>query len=517
MATSDSVRIRRIRVSNFRSFAPTPRSRFTPNEDLSSINLFVGPNGGGKSNFFNAIRWCIGWHSFNSQGTYDLEHNYNDSSKPIEIELKLNISGKDESLSFQCAAGLGRNCWEKRQQIPKNEVLRERVMPRIFPTGLPRQFNESWKMEEKRKDHDYQRICENWGRIRDDAEEFMCLTLSRRCPGPPVTDRFFFDVLDQNLLDRGKHVPALEGSDGQAQFLLLIVKIRILEPGSVVLIEEPDVNMHPGMQKQFLNYLKLLASADGGSHQFLVVTHSPYLMDFAAEESDVELFRVFKNKSGHTEIAPVKNERQNWDLLRDLGHSPADVLQPNGIIWVEGPSDVVYVSSWLEKLDHSLIRGRDYEVIPYGGGNIAHVGVNIWRSQKTPDKIINLFDLNENFAFVVDGDRPPKSGKGKKSLDELLKSFAQKQAQKHKVIENCRELGKYFWKVDDCIEACLRNSFIPKHHKPERAIEHREEIKPLSKAKFKRLLKHRALQKLNDLVKEIRSWRTTGTSTPNHS
>ena len=33
----------------------------------------------------------------------------------------------------------------------------------------------------------------------------------------------------------------------------------------------------------------------------------------------------------------------NYDVLDDLGAKASDIFQSNGIIWVEGPSDRIYI------------------------------------------------------------------------------------------------------------------------------------------------------------------------------
>lgn len=521
----DQVRIKRIRVSNFRSFDLTKRD--TPDQDLSGINIFVGPNGGGKSNFFNALRWCMGWDSFNSQGTYDLEHNYRRKDKPIDIRLTLELSGKTKSLTLRCRPGLGRNCWAKRQLSCRNEALRLRVYQRSFPSGIPRQFSEFWEMDSQAKASNYQRILDNWDQIRDDSERFIGITLSKRAPCPPTNDRFFFDVTDYNSGNNTRDIPLLEGSDGQAQFLLLIVKIRNAGSGSVVLIEEPDVNMHPGLQKQFLEYLKLLVKNDG--YQFLISTHSPYLMDFAtdtnlARKGDVALFRIFKDaNSRRSYIDPLKDKSAQWHLLHDLGHSPADVMQPNGIVWVEGPSDVVYLNTWLDRLipifapHHKLMLGVDYSILWYGGSNFAYLALRmpqahglpvikrIWEHRETKRKLLGLFELNPNWAFLVDSDSdkiiPPKTQQNKDAF-----------------VRQCVKSGKFAWKVETCIESCAKDLMpewkrfpngYPRFQKEREARKYQERLNGLSDTELQdHLNRNEVLSKLNALIDAIVSWRT---------
>ncbi len=280
------VKIKEIFISNYRSFAPRSHGRGANISSLSNINIFIGPNESGKSNFFNAIRDCIGWHSFNSQGTLTIEKNHNHGNKPIEIEICVEINGEIRTVSL---------CYEER--LSEQAKLRVRRNPdpkedaffkkRIYPIGLPRKFSEFNNLHREEinenipeQDRSYAEIRNSWKIIRKDAKR-IDIKLGRNCPEPPenpdvnkYADRFFYDVVD------GNNIPFLEESDGKANFLLMIVKIRLRPPGSVIIIEEPEVSMHPGLQKQFLEYLKYLSQK--GTYQFLISTHSPYLMDLAS-------------------------------------------------------------------------------------------------------------------------------------------------------------------------------------------------------------------------------------------
>lgn len=55
-------------------------------------------------------------------------------------------------------------------------------------------------------------------------------------------------------------------------------------------------------------------------------------------------------------IQRIDNYFSKSELLNDLDIRASDLLQSNGIVWVEGPSDRVYVKRWieLEQLQKSL-------------------------------------------------------------------------------------------------------------------------------------------------------------------
>ena len=415
----EQVKIKSIFISNFRSFAPRNKEADGMNvDDLSTINIFVGPNGSGKTNFFNALRICNDLGPFNSMGTCFYKYNSHKgvTGVPTEVTIRVEISNTVIEISY---------LYRDNQPVKFDFSLRER----IYPIGLPHkfsEFNEIHKKEIKEnkpeQNKTYTRICHSWEKIRNDAKR-VGITLQESYPKEPVVngnkkdneDRFFYDVVD----DYG--VPVLEGSDGIASYLLMIVKIRIREPGSVILIEEPEVNMHPRLQKQFLDYLKYLVEED--KYQFLVNTHSPYLLNFAVYDKteDIAVFRISKDKS-RTQIKPVKNKKaENWEILTDLGHSPADVLQASCVIWVEGPSDRIYLNHWLEAYDDKLKEGLHYSIMFYGGRLLSHLSFD---NDDDVDEFIALRRINQNSAILIDSDREKEGQKLAPTKSRVCKEFS---------------------------------------------------------------------------------------------
>ncbi|WP_103028046.1 AAA family ATPase [Salinibacter altiplanensis] len=62
---------------------------------------------------------------------------------------------------------------------------------------------------------------------------------------------------------------------GTAQLLPLILKLTVGSPSSVLLLEEPEANLHPNLQSRLAD---LLVELIDSGHQVLVETHSEYLV-----------------------------------------------------------------------------------------------------------------------------------------------------------------------------------------------------------------------------------------------
>lgn len=90
------------------------------------------------------------------------------------------------------------------------------------------------------------------------------------------------------------------------------------------------------------------------------------------------------------------------------------------MIWVEGPSDRIYIRHWLKALDDRLIEGVHYTIMFYGGGLISHLSVD----DAAIDAFIKLRDLNRNIAVVIDSDKGTSRAKLKPAAGRLKEEMS---------------------------------------------------------------------------------------------
>jgi predicted ATP-dependent endonuclease of OLD family len=100
----------------------------------------------------------------------------------------------------------------------------------------------------------------------------------------------------------------------------------------------------------------------------------------------------------------VTSGRQKSAVCEDLGYHPSDLLQANCIIWVEGPSDRIYLNWWLESMDEDLVEGIHYSIMFYGGRLLSHLSNAETESQDIND-FISLRKLNNRGVILIDSDK----------------------------------------------------------------------------------------------------------------
>jgi len=194
--------------------------------------------------------------------------------------------------------------------------------------------------------------------------------------------------------------------DGVQAIILLTFPIFIRKNNNCIFfIEEPELNLHPSLQRRILNCL----SCEFPDHQYFISTHSNHFLEGISEYDNVALYsfkKSFKEDQFHVnKLTSIKT-----DILDNLGVKNSSVLIANCTIWVEGITDRLYIQKFLEVytnyrtsndgLDFPLFKeDQHYSFVEYAGSNIVH-----WSFDKTSDDKINAAYVSNNILLISDTD-----------------------------------------------------------------------------------------------------------------
>lgn len=165
--------------------------------------------------------------------------------------------------------------------------------------------------------------------------------------------------------------------------------------------EELENNLHPALLRRLLLYLRKIA-VDKGCHFFLT-THSNVAIDLFASDDRAQILHVTHDRVCAT-VRHVTTYVENKGVLDDLDVRASDLLQSNGVVWLEGPSDRLYFNRWVELwTDGELREGAHYQCVFYGGRLLAHL------SAADPDvdsgEVVKILRVNRNAIMLIDSDK----------------------------------------------------------------------------------------------------------------
>jgi predicted ATP-dependent endonuclease of OLD family len=282
--------------------------------------------------------------------------------------------------------------------------------------------------------------------------------------------------------------------------LVMLCSTLVIHENSIVCIEEPEIHLHPELQRKFINFLGKTKNT------YFITTHSNVFLDSRINTS---IYHV-QNDGIKSTISNTNQSSKTFTILNDLGYQSSDILQSNGIIWVEGPSDRTLLLKWISLIDNTLIEGLHFSIMFYGGRLLSHLS---FENDKIITELIPLLKLNRNAFVIMDRDGFSSNAK----INQTKTRIKNELGDKNTWITKGREIENYLTEKTLMnwlqIEKIVTNS----DNKLEEIVSKVSNKKyDISKSKYSiEITKHIELEdleildlklKINQLIKNIRNW-----------
>ncbi|MGD8231352.1 AAA family ATPase [Vibrio sp. TRT 1302] len=235
--------------------------------------------------------------------------------------------------------------------------------------------------------------------------------------------------------------PIYELGDGIQAMIALTVRPFLETKPTIFFIEEPEQNLHAGMQRALIEAFRACQK-----HMFFFTTQSNHFVDLTLESDDINLISVKKKVDDDGKATSiVQSQANNNEILKELGVLASSVLLANCSIWVEGVTDKRYLQVYLEKYLYELdtfgnsedgtaeqraeAKARvaklstynenlHYVFVEYQGANITHWAFS---DNVDPDKTSQTpaNKLNKDIFLLADADIETKGSR----VDDLVEAL----------------------------------------------------------------------------------------------
>ncbi len=267
-----------------------------------------------------------------------------------------------------------------------------------------------------------------------------------------------------------RHIHQL--GDGIQAIIMLMYPIFTAKDESWIFIEEPEINLHPSLQRIFLEQILKNEVIKKKNLKFFFTTHSNHLLDISLGlDEGVSIFTFEKrSKDEENAIFNIKNVKsQDTDILRLLGVNNSSVFMANCSIWVEGICDRLYIRAYLDaytkqhKIKTNFKEDIHFAFFEYAGSNVAHYFFD------EPEELENLPKEEQskikgqflsNKIFLLADQDSDKDKKHTSLLGQENKNF-QYYCLKVREIENLLspvQLNKFLPKISKKIDAAALSS-----------------------------------------------------------
>lgn len=149
---------------------------------------------------------------------------------------------------------------------------------------------------------------------------------------------------------------------GIREALRLILDYELNRP-NILLVEEPEIHLHPALETSMMRYLKSI----GKDCQIFITTHSTNFLD-TAEMRNVYL----ASRDNSTNIQMINVEEAEQSIPHELGIRLSSLFMFDRLVFVEGPTDEDVIREWASICGINLAQAS-VGFVPMGGvRNLAH-------------------------------------------------------------------------------------------------------------------------------------------------
>lgn len=418
-------------------------------ESVKNVNLIIGKNNSGKSSSLDVIKkvFCNnqnvdisfkikekisseeiakyfrddirhGWIGNISEYEYGLKYINNDIIYNVNNN-SIDIITPEDREYVSCLRDLASKKFSDIKKKYIREISSERnISPepmdfdRVFPDGrgitsLISQFINRSDLDERKVENDFLDAL-NSILGTDSHYDGIRVQQIRQDDGKPIWEIF--------LIENGNRYALSKMGSGLKTIIMVLVNLMLLDEKekSLFVFEELENNLHPFLQRRLFEFI--YNYADKNDLLVFLTSHSHVSINCFFGKEKASIYHVYK-EGVISKLELVESSLEKIKILDDLDVRASDLLQTNGIIWVEGPSDRIYINKWISLLDKDLKENVHYSFAYYGGKLLSHYTVS------ENEGLLNILLTNRNSCIVIDSDKRTKEEKINSTKQRIKDEF----------------------------------------------------------------------------------------------
>jgi hypothetical protein len=150
---------------------------------------------------------------------------------------------------------------------------------------------------------------------------------------------------------------------GIREALRIVLDLEFERP-AILLVEEPEIHLHPALETALMQYLRSISN----DVQIFLSTHSTNFLD-TAEMKNVYLVA---RRNGETVVENMAFDEAEVELPRELGIRLSSLFMFDRLIFVEGPTDEAVMRTLAGRLELNFSRANIGFITLGGARNFAH-------------------------------------------------------------------------------------------------------------------------------------------------
>jgi len=204
------------------------------------------------------------------------------------------------------------------------------------------------------------------------------------------------NAYDIRLKKQGSSFLVGAASSGERELLTYLFAIFALNVrDALIVVDEPELHLHPKWQKRLLNLFVRLATSTG--NQFLLATHSP---TFVSPDSIQYISRVFSRdqQSNVLRLATASLPEAKHLLQIVNSQNNEGIFFADEVVLVEGLSDRIFFEAVLDRLGRGTTYKSTLEIISVGGKGLFKAYGKLLAACQVPYSIVADLDYIEEIG-----------------------------------------------------------------------------------------------------------------------